>query len=99
MGIPPERAFETKIPLGLKMIRRAQAQGLPFEWVACDTLYGRDRPFHATLATLGLGYAVQVPATTPVYLHPPQVGLPVKPNGWCSGARPTANTPTPCVPP
>jgi hypothetical protein len=41
LGIPAERTFKTKVELGWEMIRRAQAEGLPFEAVACDELYGR----------------------------------------------------------
>jgi SRSO17 transposase len=36
VGLPPEHTFATKPELGLRMIRRAQARGLPFELVACD---------------------------------------------------------------
>ena len=41
LGAPPDRKFATKIELGWRMIERATAEGLPFEWVCCDTLYGR----------------------------------------------------------
>lgn len=75
-GVPRERAFETKPALGLKMIRRVKAAGVPFERVACDELYGRGRAFRATLAAEGLRYAAQVPADTRVYLSEPRVGLP-----------------------
>lgn len=75
-GIPESRVFATKLELGLEMIRRAQANGLPFEVVACDTLYGRDARFRRTLAAATLCYAAQVPADTQVYLEEPEVGLP-----------------------
>ena len=75
-GIPEERAFATKLELGLEMIRRAQVSGLPFEVVACDTLYGRDARFRRTLAAATLCYAAQTPADTRVYLEEPEVGLP-----------------------
>jgi SRSO17 transposase len=41
LGVPAARTFKTKVELGWEMIRRAQAEGLPFEAVACDELYGR----------------------------------------------------------
>jgi SRSO17 transposase len=44
LGIPPERTFETKIALGLKRVKRVKAHGVPCDLVACDALYGRDRP-------------------------------------------------------
>src|SRR5215471_4449977 len=78
LGIPKERTFETKLALGLKMVKRAKAQGLPFELLACDALYGRDNQFRADVAREGVRYAAQVPADTPVYLSAPQVGVPQK---------------------
>lgn len=76
VGLPPERAFASKPELGLQMIRRAQARGLPFEWVACDDLYGRSRAFRAALDAQQLQYAAEVPSNTQVYLQPPKVGVP-----------------------
>ena len=76
LGIPPERTFETKIALGLKMVKRVKANGVPFDLLACDALYGRDSQFRADLAADNVEYAAQVPADTLVYLSEPQVGLP-----------------------
>src|SRR5215472_3616421 len=78
LGIPAERRFETKLQLGLKMIKRVKAQGVPFDLVACDALYGRDSQFRAALAAEDVQYAAQVPADTWVYLSEPHVGLPPK---------------------
>lgn len=78
LGIPEERTFETKIALGLKMVKRAKGQGLPFELLACDALYGRDNPFRADVDAEGVWYAAQVPADTPVYVREPQVSVPQK---------------------
>jgi SRSO17 transposase len=82
LGIPEERTFETKIALGLKMVKRATVHRLPFELLACDALYGRDSQFRADLDTEGVWYAAQVPADTPVYLSEPQVGVPQKRSKW-----------------
>jgi SRSO17 transposase len=76
VGLPPERTFATKPALGLAMIERAQANGLPFDLVACDELYGRNRDLRAKLDEMHLNYAAQVPANTQVYLQEPQVGVP-----------------------
>jgi len=76
LGIPEARKFATKPALGLAMIQRAHARGLPFDLVACDELYGRNRTLRATVDALGLRYAAQVPASTQVYLQPPTVGVP-----------------------
>ena len=78
LGIPAERTFATKIALGLKMVKRAKANRLPFELLACAALYGRDSQFRADLDTAGVCYAAQVPADTPVSLNEPRVGVPEK---------------------
>jgi SRSO17 transposase len=78
LGIPPPRTFETKIALGLKMVKRVKAKGVPFDLLACDALYGRDSQFRADLAAENVQYAAQVPADTLVYLSEPRVGLPPK---------------------
>jgi SRSO17 transposase len=74
--VPANRAFATKPALGLRMIQRAQAAGVPFERVACDELYGRNQAFRATLDEAQIGYAAQVPANTLVYEAEPRVGVP-----------------------
>lgn len=76
VGLPPERTFATKPELGLQMIRRAQAGGLPFDLVACDDLYGKSREFRAALDRAQIPYAAEVPGTTQVYLQGPKVGVP-----------------------
>lgn len=78
LGIPAERRCETKIQLGLKMVKRVKAKGVPFALLACDALYGRDSQFRADLAAATVQYAAQVPADTLVYLSEPRVGLPPK---------------------
>ena len=75
LGIPSDRTFETKIQLGLKMVKRVKAKGVPFDLLACDALYGRDSQFRADLAAENVQYAAQVPADTLVYLSEPPVGL------------------------
>src|SRR5262252_557765 len=78
LGIPEERTFATKLALGLKMVQRAKAQGLPFELLACDALDGRDNQFRADVDTEGVRYAAQVPADRLVSLSEPRVGVPQK---------------------
>ena len=41
LEVPPNRKFSTKIELGWEMIKRVAEEGLPFEMVCFDTLYGR----------------------------------------------------------
>src|SRR4029453_10101223 len=85
LGIPPDRAFETKIALGLKMVKRVKAKGVPFDLLACDALYGRDSQFRADLAAENVQYGAQVPAEPLVYLSEPRVGIPPK---WGQRGRP-----------
>ncbi len=63
-GIPQDRQFATKLALGLRMIERSRAEGLRFDVVACDSLYGRDHRFRSALHAAGITYAAQVPAST-----------------------------------
>jgi SRSO17 transposase len=79
--IPPERTFLTKPQLGLQMIQRAKAQGLPFAVVSCDSLYGRDSQFRADLDGEDIIYMADIPADTHVYLTSPTVGIPPTPAG------------------
>ena len=78
LGIPAERRFETKIQLGLKMVKRVKGHGLPFDLLACDALYGRHSQLRADVDAEGVRYAAQVPADTHVYLSEPHVGMPPK---------------------
>lgn len=73
VGLPTERAFETKLDLGWRMIQRAR---VPCEAVACDTHYGRSVWLRRQLAGAGFQYMAEVPAHTHVYLTKPVVGLP-----------------------
>jgi SRSO17 transposase len=81
LGIPAERAFRTKVELGWEMIRGAQAEGLPFEAVACDELYGRSGWLRAKLDGAGIIYVANVPADTRVYLSAPRLEIPERPPG------------------
>ena len=74
--IPPSRIFATKPQLGLALIRRAKGQGLSFEVIAADSLYGRDSHFRAELEADQLTYVLDVPINTHLYLNKPVVGVP-----------------------
>lgn len=74
--IPAERSFSTKIQLGLEMIRRARVNGLPFEIVGCDSLYGRDAQFRADIDAEGALYMANIPENIHVYTTKPVLGVP-----------------------
>ena len=75
LHIPDKKSFLTKQQLGLKLISRAQSNGLPFSVVSCDCLYGRDSQFRADVDNLGVTYMADIPIDTRVYLSPPVVGI------------------------
>lgn len=81
LGIPDDLTFKTKPELGLAMVKRAKAKGVPFEVVGCDCLYGRNKQFRADLDAEDLIYMASVPVDTQVYLNKPCVGVPETPPG------------------
>jgi SRSO17 transposase len=65
--IPADVVFETKLELGLKMIRRALGNGVPPGVVLVDSAYGNSNDFRMALRGLGLDYAVAVQSPTKVW--------------------------------
>jgi len=63
------------------MIKRVKKNGVPFEVVGCDSLYGQSKQFRADLDTEAIIYMADVPADTQVYLDRPVVGVPETPLG------------------
>lgn len=82
LGIPRERGFQTKTQLGWRMIQRAKANGLPFEAVLCDALYGRSEGFRRDMDEAQIMYMAEVPENMHVYLAPPPVGKPLEVRRW-----------------
>jgi SRSO17 transposase len=74
--IPAERTFQTKPELAWLMIQRAVTNGLAFEAVGMDTLYGRSQKLRADLDQAHLEYYADVPANTQVYLCQPRLLYP-----------------------
>jgi SRSO17 transposase len=60
--IPDAVRFATKPELGQQMIGRAQAAGLPINWVVADTVYGHSPDLRAFLEEQDLAYALAVPS-------------------------------------
>ncbi len=81
LGVPANRQFATKIELGWQMIQRVAQEGVPFEAVGCDTLYGRNTWLRRQMHEAGLVYMADVPADTLVYLRRPVIGVPVQEPG------------------
>jgi SRSO17 transposase len=74
LHIPSKLDFATKATLGLQLIQHARKNGLEFEVVGCDALYGRNSLFRASLHALPCVYLASVPYNTRVYLQEPIVG-------------------------
>lgn len=81
IGIPEERVFATKLELALKMVRRVHENGVPFEAVDCDSLYGRKGWFRDQLDHLDIEYYADIPDNTRVYLEKPLVHYPLTKQG------------------
>jgi SRSO17 transposase len=60
--VPPDITFATKPRLALAMIERALAAGVPFRWVAADTVYGCGE-IEVRLRRAGKGYVLGANAT------------------------------------
>lgn len=57
--VPPDTSFATKPSLALAMIRRAITAGVPFAWVAADSVYGVGE-IEMALRRAGKGYVLGV---------------------------------------
>jgi len=57
------------------MLQRAQAEGVPFDAVACDGLYGRSFWLRQQMDQAGIEFYADIPCDTKVYLSEPKIGI------------------------
>lgn len=81
IGFPEGRTFKTKPDLAWGLIQRIRAQGVPFEAVAMDDLYGRNAPLRQRLQAAQIEYYGDIPQNTVVYLDQPQISYPLTKRG------------------
>ncbi len=74
--VPPELTFKTKVELALEMITQTATSGLfPARWIGCDSFFGRNKEFLASLPQ-SCYYFADVPENTMVWLNMPTVFVP-----------------------
>jgi SRSO17 transposase len=81
VGFPTGREFKTKPELAGDLIERVKANGVSFEAVAMDDLYGRNAHLRRRLADQQIEYYGDIPAPTIVYLDQPQIVYPLTRRG------------------
>ena len=72
--VPAEVGFATKPRLAVRMTERTIAAGVPFAWVAADTVYGVSE-FETALRRAGKGYVLGQPSTQEVWSSGKQAGV------------------------
>jgi len=82
-GIPTGLALVTKPKLGLAMLDRALEAGVPFAWVAGDSVHGADHRIRRRLEAQQRGYVLAVTAGQRLGFVPVENWLAkVPPKGW-----------------
>jgi SRSO17 transposase len=82
-GVPAGLALTTKPKLGLAMLDRALEAGLPFAWVAGDSVYGADHRIRRRLEAHRRGYVLAVTSGQRLGFVPVEDWLAkVPPDGW-----------------
>jgi SRSO17 transposase len=82
-GVPEEVTFASKPKLGLAMLQRALAAGVPFAWVTGDSVYGADHRLRRLLERHQRGYVLAVTSAQRLGLKPVEDWLEDVPaRGW-----------------
>ena len=90
-GVPAAAIFRTKPELGLEMIQKAVTEGVPFRWVAGDSVYGGSPTFVQGVRSLQKWYVLDVTSEARVWTSEPRyrrLGMTAR------GGRPRTKTKT-----
>lgn len=88
-GVPQNVIFRSKPELASEMIQQALIEGVPFQWVCGDSVYGSSPVFLQTVRELEKWYVVETTCDARVWIEQPKM----RPVGrtTCKGGRPTKN--------
>ncbi|SFJ15014.1 IS701 family transposase, partial [Planctomicrobium piriforme] len=88
-GVPASVMFRTKPALAGEMVEQALREGVPFRWVAGDSVYGSNPTFLQTLRLLEKWYVMDLTSSTRAWTSAPVI----RPVGRTTrlGGRPTQN--------
>ena len=88
-GVPASVIFRTKPDLAGEMVEQAWRGGVPFRWVAGDSIYGSNPKFLQTLRQLEKWYVLDITTSARAWTSPPAM----RPVGRTTvrGGRPTQN--------
>jgi len=78
-GIPGSLHFQTKIEMGMEMLKQATQLGhLWYQWVSGDSAYGESHDFRNLVASLGKWYCFEVKSNTHVWTKDPVWKVPAQ---------------------
>lgn len=73
-----KRSFRTKLEIALEQIERAIENGVQFDWIGADSLYGRDYKFAMTLDYWQKTFVLDIPENYFIYERDPAPFIPEK---------------------
>jgi len=92
-GIPIEhRQFKTKLELAYQIIEHQHNNGIKFDFVGADGLYGNDTDLANKIDSLGYIYMLDIHADQTIYLDKPELKTPQRKG--VKGRKPTLPKPT-----
>jgi len=81
-GVPAMyQRYQTKLEIALDLVDEVLKNGLTFNWVNMDSLYGRSLDLLAKLESRGLTFSADIPQDMLVYEQPPELYVPPKKPG------------------